>query len=69
MPGRSSGSPPGKPDLAHLRFFVGLPVEKASPSYRSMGFRDMFVARSFIETSVVGARRHVMRLKADNRVR
>ncbi|OJX70861.1 MAG: GNAT family N-acetyltransferase [Mesorhizobium sp. 65-26] len=42
------------------------PVEKASPSYRFMGFRDMFVARGFVETGVAGSRRLVMRLAAEN---
>ncbi|TIT01793.1 GNAT family N-acetyltransferase [Mesorhizobium sp.] len=39
------------------------PVDKASPSYRFMGFRDMFVSRGFHETGMAGSRRHVMRLE------
>ncbi|TPI50245.1 GNAT family N-acetyltransferase [Mesorhizobium sp. B2-9-1] len=38
------------------------PVDGAAPSYRFMGFRDMFAARGFHETGAAGARRHVMRL-------
>ncbi|MDX8512739.1 GNAT family N-acetyltransferase [Mesorhizobium captivum] len=38
------------------------PVDEAAPSYRFMGFRDMFVARGFHEIGTAGARRHVMRL-------
>lgn len=51
------------------RIIEAYPVEKVSPSYRFMGFRDMFAARGFIETGLAGARRHVMRLAADNRAR
>ncbi|MER8388321.1 GNAT family N-acetyltransferase [Mesorhizobium sp. M0166] len=39
------------------------PVDQASPSYRFMGFRDMFVARGFREVGTTGSRRHVMRLE------
>lgn len=39
------------------------PVDKASPSYRFMGFRNMFLARGFHETGMAGSRRHVMRLE------
>lgn len=38
------------------------PVDRASPSYSFMGFRDMFVAAGFRETGRAGSRRHVMRL-------
>lgn len=38
------------------------PVDPDSPSYRFMGFRDMFSARGFRETGMAGSRRHVMRL-------
>ncbi|MFC3323206.1 GNAT family N-acetyltransferase [Mesorhizobium cantuariense] len=38
------------------------PVDQASPSYRFMGFRDMFAARGF-HTGMAGSRRHVMRLE------
>lgn len=38
------------------------PVDKASPSYSFMGFRNMFAARGFHEIGMTGARRHVMRL-------
>ncbi|ESZ38707.1 GNAT family N-acetyltransferase [Mesorhizobium sp. L2C066B000] len=39
------------------------PVDEASPSYRFMGFRDMFIARGFHEVGMAGSRRHVMRLE------
>ncbi|TJV42339.1 MAG: GNAT family N-acetyltransferase [Mesorhizobium sp.] len=39
------------------------PVEDASPSYRFMGFRDMFAVRGFHEIGMAGSRRHVMRLE------
>jgi GNAT superfamily N-acetyltransferase len=39
------------------------PVDEASPSYRFMGFRDMFAARGFHEIGMAGSRRHVMRLE------
>jgi GNAT superfamily N-acetyltransferase len=38
------------------------PVDEAAPSYRFMGFRDMFVARGFDEVGTAGTRRYVMRL-------
>ncbi|WP_296742483.1 GNAT family N-acetyltransferase [Mesorhizobium sp.] len=38
------------------------PVDEAAPSYRFMGFRDMFAARGFREIGMAGSRRHVMRL-------
>ncbi|UVK45413.1 GNAT family N-acetyltransferase [Mesorhizobium sp. AR07] len=38
------------------------PVDQASPSYRFMGFRDMFAACGFHETGMAGSRRHLMRL-------
>ena len=39
------------------------PIDEASPSYRFMGFRDMFTARGFHEIGMAGSRRHVMRLE------
>jgi GNAT superfamily N-acetyltransferase len=39
------------------------PVDRASPSYSFMGFRDMFSAHGFRETGTAGSRRHVMRLE------
>lgn len=51
------------------RVIEAYPVEKASPSYRFMGFQDMFAARGFVETGVAGANRLVMRLAVDNRAR
>ncbi|WP_051371229.1 GNAT family N-acetyltransferase [Mesorhizobium loti] len=39
------------------------PVDEASPSYRFMGFREMFVVRGFHETGKAGSRRYVMRLE------
>jgi GNAT superfamily N-acetyltransferase len=39
------------------------PVDRASPSYSFMGFRDMFAARGFQEVGTAGSRRHVMRLE------
>lgn len=39
------------------------PVDRTSPSYSFMGFRDMFAARGFHETGMAGSRRHVMRLE------
>ena len=39
------------------------PIDPASPSYRFMGFRDMFTARGFHEIGMAGSRRHVMRLE------
>ena len=44
------------------RIVEAYPVDEASPSYRFMGFRDMFVARGFQEIGTAGTRRHVMRL-------
>ncbi|WP_363224360.1 GNAT family N-acetyltransferase [Mesorhizobium sp.] len=44
------------------RTIEAYPVDQASPSYRFMGFRDMFVARGFHEIGMAGSRRHVMRL-------
>lgn len=44
------------------RIVEAYPVDEAAPSYRFMGFRDMFLARGFQETGTAGARRHVMRL-------
>ncbi len=45
------------------RTIEAYPVDQASPSYRFMGFRDMFVARGFHEIGMAGSRRHVMRLE------
>ncbi|RWM27846.1 GNAT family N-acetyltransferase [Mesorhizobium sp.] len=44
------------------RVIEAYPVDEAAPSYRFMGFRDMFVARGFHEVGTAGTRRHVMRL-------
>ena len=44
------------------RIVEAYPVDEAAPSYRFMGFRDMFVARGFHEIGAAGTRRHVMRL-------
>ncbi|MDX8442027.1 GNAT family N-acetyltransferase [Mesorhizobium australafricanum] len=44
------------------RIVEAYPVDEAAPSYRFMGFRDMFVARGFREVGTAGTRRHVMRL-------
>lgn len=44
------------------RVVEAYPVDQAAPSYRFMGFRDMFIARGFSETGMAGSRRHVMRL-------
>lgn len=44
------------------RVIEAYPVDEAAPSYRFMGFRDMFVARGFHEIGTAGTRRHVMRL-------
>ena len=45
------------------RIVEAYPVDEASPSYRFMGFRDMFVARGFQKVATAGTRRHVMRLE------
>ncbi|CAH2401950.1 GNAT family N-acetyltransferase [Mesorhizobium ventifaucium] len=45
------------------RTIEAYPVDQASPSYRFMGFREMFVAREFHEIGMAGSRRHVMRLE------
>ncbi|WP_214471113.1 GNAT family N-acetyltransferase [Mesorhizobium sp. dw_380] len=45
------------------RVIEAYPVDEASPSYRFMGFRDMFAARGFREAGMAGSRRHVMRLE------
>jgi GNAT superfamily N-acetyltransferase len=45
------------------RAIEAYPVDRASPSYSFMGFRDMFAARGFHETGMAGSRRHVMRLE------
>jgi GNAT superfamily N-acetyltransferase len=44
------------------RVIEAYPVDEAAPSYRFMGFREMFTARGFHETGTAGTRRHVMRL-------
>lgn len=44
------------------RVIEAYPVDEAAPSYRFMGFRDMFVARGFHEIGTAGTRRHIMRL-------
>ncbi|PBB67165.1 GNAT family N-acetyltransferase [Mesorhizobium sp. WSM4312] len=44
------------------RIIEAYPVAEASPSYRFMGFRDMFASRGFREVGMAGSRRHVMRL-------
>jgi GNAT superfamily N-acetyltransferase len=44
------------------RIVEAYPVDEAAPSYRFMGFRDMFVARGFHEIGTAGTRRYVMRL-------
>jgi GNAT superfamily N-acetyltransferase len=44
------------------RIVEAYPVDAAAPSYRFMGFRDMFDERGFHETGTAGTRRHVMRL-------
>ena len=45
------------------RIIEAYPVAEASPSYRFMGFRDMFASRGFHEPGMAGSRRHVMRLE------
>lgn len=45
------------------RLIEAYPVDEASPSYRFMGFRDMFATRGFQETGKAGSRRYVMRLE------
>ncbi|RWK44477.1 MAG: GNAT family N-acetyltransferase [Mesorhizobium sp.] len=45
------------------RTIEAYPVDQTSPSYRFMGFREMFVARGFHEVGIAGSRRHVMRLE------
>ncbi|TPJ31461.1 GNAT family N-acetyltransferase [Mesorhizobium sp. B2-7-2] len=44
------------------RVIEAYPVDEAAPSYRFMGFRDMFTTRGFHETGTAGTRRHVLRL-------
>jgi GNAT superfamily N-acetyltransferase len=41
------------------------PVDAAAPSYRFMGFVDVFAAEGFHEVGRAGNRRHVMRLPLD----
>lgn len=45
------------------RTIEAYPVDQASPSYRFMGFREMFAAAGFCETGTAGSRRHIMRLE------
>lgn len=45
------------------------PVDPDSPSFRFMGFRDMFATRGFRDTGMAGSRRHVMRLDGADYVR
>lgn len=45
------------------RVVEAYPVDEAAPSYRFMGFREMFAARGFKEVGTAGTRRHVMRLE------
>ncbi|UVK52848.1 GNAT family N-acetyltransferase [Mesorhizobium sp. AR02] len=45
------------------RLIEAYPVAEASPSYRFMGFREMFAARGFKEAGMAGSRRHMMRLE------
>jgi predicted GNAT family acetyltransferase len=45
------------------RVVEACPVDRTSPSYRFMGFREMFAAAGFRETGRAGSRRHVMRLE------
>lgn len=45
------------------RVIEAYPVDQAAPSYRFMGFRDMFLVRGFHEIGTAGSRRHVMRLE------
>jgi len=45
------------------RIIEAYPVDEAAPSYRFMGFRDMFLVRGFHEIGTAGSRRHVMRLE------
>ncbi len=39
------------------------PGERDSPSYRFIGFVDIFASVGFLEVGRVGERRHVMRLQ------
>ncbi|WP_245458430.1 MULTISPECIES: GNAT family N-acetyltransferase [unclassified Mesorhizobium] len=45
------------------RIIEAYPVDETSPSYRFMGFHDMFAGRGFHETGMAGSRRYVMRLE------
>lgn len=44
------------------RVLEGYPVDPDSPSYRFMGFVELFWSRGFEATARAGTRRHVMRL-------
>jgi hypothetical protein len=39
------------------------PVDRAAPSYRYMGFTDVFAEAGFTDYGMAGTRRHVMRLR------
>jgi predicted GNAT family acetyltransferase len=39
------------------------PVDRAAPSYRYMGFTDVFAGAGFTDEGMAGTRRHVMRLR------
>ncbi|HVY19343.1 MAG TPA: GNAT family N-acetyltransferase [Bauldia sp.] len=39
------------------------PVDRAAPSYRYMGFTDVFAEAGFTDEGMAGTRRHVMRLR------
>ncbi|HVZ14415.1 MAG TPA: GNAT family N-acetyltransferase [Bauldia sp.] len=41
------------------------PVDRGAPSYRYMGFVDVFAASGFRDEGMAGTRRHVMRLRID----
>jgi GNAT superfamily N-acetyltransferase len=45
------------------RIIEAYPVGEASPSYRFMGFRDMFASRGFHVAGMAVSRLHVMRLE------
>lgn len=46
---------------AGARAVEATPVDAGSPSYRFMGFTDLFQRHGFAETGRAGTRRHVMR--------
>jgi GNAT superfamily N-acetyltransferase len=45
------------------RALEGYPVDPTSPSYRFMGFLELFEERGFVRVGRAGSRRHVMRLE------